>query len=389
MYARAVNGIFRQLRGDVSIESLSQNRGFANESAQKDLALSRIEFAEAYVRDGAEIKSYLKPGRLVIVDLRDPYTEEDQALSLFMVLLSRFGEVEDPDVGNFNKLIVFDEAHKYMRNERLTGAIVDSGRLMRHSGVSIVVASQDPPSVPQKGHRVGDDHRDSSHDQPAVARTPAKGERGIRQSSDEYLHARAVASWRGVRVGARRGPGVPSSPENAYAAAIDTSWWGDTHCRRMTLAVKIWCEPGEHWWQREAAPGRLPGSCPRHAHQRRAASPRSTSSSRRSKCGARLANMVGVESGVQYELPRHARGTRRSIARTDSVQSGLKLAYPAERQPRSSGVSAGNISGGERFGEGVRPRIAVGTTPQRKHRPGLGTRQRAFCSTQAGQSGSS
>jgi hypothetical protein len=37
-----------------------------------------------------------------------------------------------------------------MHNERLTTAIVESGRLMRHTGTSIVMASQDPPSVPRK-----------------------------------------------------------------------------------------------------------------------------------------------------------------------------------------------------------------------------------------------
>lgn len=151
MYARAMNTIFRQLRGGVTIESLKAAIDASRmNQAQKDLASMRVEFVEAFVEDGAEVTRYVKPGRLLIVDLRDPYTEEDQALALFMVLLGRFGEVEDPATGRFNKLIVFDEAHKYMHNERLTTAIVESGRLMRHTGTSIVMASQDPPSVPKK-----------------------------------------------------------------------------------------------------------------------------------------------------------------------------------------------------------------------------------------------
>ena len=43
---------------------------------------------------------------------------------------------------------MFDEAHKYMSNSDLTGHIVDVIRQMRHQGVSVVIASQDPPSLP-------------------------------------------------------------------------------------------------------------------------------------------------------------------------------------------------------------------------------------------------
>ncbi len=43
---------------------------------------------------------------------------------------------------------MFDEAHKYITNSDLTGHIVESIREMRHKGVSVVLASQDPPSLP-------------------------------------------------------------------------------------------------------------------------------------------------------------------------------------------------------------------------------------------------
>ena len=51
---------------------------------------------------------------------------------------------------HFNKFIVFDEAHKYMDNKDLTGSIVTAIREMRHKGVSIMIASQDPPSLPNE-----------------------------------------------------------------------------------------------------------------------------------------------------------------------------------------------------------------------------------------------
>jgi DNA phosphorothioation-dependent restriction protein DptH len=151
MYARVLNAIFKQLRSSITIATLKEAVEASKlNSSQKNLALMRIEFVEGFVEDGAHVASYIRPGRIVVVDLRDPYTEEDQALRLFMVLLERFGEVEDDGSGSFNKYVVFDEAHKYMGNEALTSAIVASGRLTRHSGTSIVMASQDPPSVPKK-----------------------------------------------------------------------------------------------------------------------------------------------------------------------------------------------------------------------------------------------
>jgi DNA helicase HerA-like ATPase len=85
----------------------------------------------------------------VIVDIRDELIDQDEALAIFMVLLNRFGQVSE-ETESLNKIIVFDEAHKYMTNARLTQAIVDNIRLMRHRGTTVVLASQDPPSVPKE-----------------------------------------------------------------------------------------------------------------------------------------------------------------------------------------------------------------------------------------------
>ena len=50
----------------------------------------------------------------------------------------------------FPKFIVFDEAHKYMNNRDLTNSIVTAIREMRHKGVTLMIASQDPPSLPNE-----------------------------------------------------------------------------------------------------------------------------------------------------------------------------------------------------------------------------------------------
>ena len=55
---------------------------------------------------------------------------------------------DDGEEHTFNKLVVFDEAHKYIESPDLVAGLVEVVREMRHKGTSIMVASQDPPSVP-------------------------------------------------------------------------------------------------------------------------------------------------------------------------------------------------------------------------------------------------
>ncbi|MFP4441410.1 MAG: hypothetical protein ACLFVO_29630 [Chloroflexaceae bacterium] len=100
------------------------------------------------IDDSRHLATALRPGRLIIVDLRDEFIEKEEALGLFVVMLNIFANA-GRDAG-FNKLIVFDEAHKYMDNPSLTRHIVDVIRQMRHQGVSILIASQDPPSLPNE-----------------------------------------------------------------------------------------------------------------------------------------------------------------------------------------------------------------------------------------------
>lgn len=150
MYAKAMSLILGDMRDHVSLEALRDAIEASSLTAnQKSTALHRIKFTEPYVRAGADIAGVMRPGRLVIVDLRDELIDKGEALSLFMVLLNRFTQASDKGE-KFNKIIVFDEAHKYMDDPALTDAITEAVREMRHKGASIVVASQNPPSVPQE-----------------------------------------------------------------------------------------------------------------------------------------------------------------------------------------------------------------------------------------------
>lgn len=148
MYLRQINLIMKGLRDNLTLDALRtgiDNSGLSDHL--KELAQTRLLFASEYIDDNQRLQDLIRPGRLIIVDLRDEYIEKDEALGLFVVMLQIFAEATY--LGSpFNKLVVFDEAHKYIENDDLVSSLVEVVREMRHKGTSIMVASQDPPSVP-------------------------------------------------------------------------------------------------------------------------------------------------------------------------------------------------------------------------------------------------
>jgi DNA helicase HerA-like ATPase len=149
LYLRQIGLIIRQLGSSISLDRIRQH---IEQSAQlrdsdRELAMLRLQLAAPYIADETRIGELIRPGRLVIIDLRDESTEPRDALELFAVMLQIFSDVTI-DGHAFSKLIVFDEAHKYMNNPSLTGSIIELVREMRHKATSILIASQEPRSVP-------------------------------------------------------------------------------------------------------------------------------------------------------------------------------------------------------------------------------------------------
>ncbi|WP_228780256.1 methylation-associated defense system ATP-binding protein MAD8 [Aquiflexum lacus] len=151
-YIKQLKAIMKELRRDLSLDGISQSVEESEllSNTQKALVRQKLSFAREYIDDRFILRDSLKPGRLIIVDLRDEFIVKDEALGLFVIMLNIFSAVKNVDGAHFNKFIVFDEAHKYMDNKDLTGNIVTSIREMRHKGVSIMIASQDPPSLPNE-----------------------------------------------------------------------------------------------------------------------------------------------------------------------------------------------------------------------------------------------
>lgn len=151
-YIKQLKFMMKEQRRNITLEGLRESVEASEllSNTQKSLARQKLSFAQEYINDSFFLKDVLKPGRLIIVDLRDEFIVKDEALGLFVIMLNIFSGVKTFNNKHFNKFIVFDEAHKYMDNKDLTNNIVTAIREMRHKGVSIMIASQDPPSLPNE-----------------------------------------------------------------------------------------------------------------------------------------------------------------------------------------------------------------------------------------------
>jgi outer membrane biosynthesis protein TonB len=147
-YIRQLNQIMRSMRDHLTLGGMRSELEKSDiPDALKRLAHMRLNLAESYIDDSAQLSNVVRPGRLIIVDLRDEFIEKDEALGLFVVILQIFADAVWQGQ-RFNKLVVFDEAHKYIESPDLIAGLIEVVREMRHKGTSVLVASQDPPSVP-------------------------------------------------------------------------------------------------------------------------------------------------------------------------------------------------------------------------------------------------
>lgn len=148
IYVRKIVQILRTFQSNLTLDAFREAIDSSDLStSSKSLAQNRLSIASEYIGNDQRLQDLIRPGRLIIVDLRDDYIEKNEALGLFVLMLQIFSEATYQQ-RTFNKMVVFDEAHKYIENGILLSNLIELIREMRHKGTSILVASQDPSSVP-------------------------------------------------------------------------------------------------------------------------------------------------------------------------------------------------------------------------------------------------
>ena len=99
----------------------------------------------------SSLKQLFKPGSLIIVDLTDPFIDGEGAATLFDIVISLFIESGETREAPLGKVLVLDEAHKYLTPKSvLSNKILSIIRQQRHIGVRTIISTQDPTTVPDR-----------------------------------------------------------------------------------------------------------------------------------------------------------------------------------------------------------------------------------------------
>ncbi|KNF06529.1 hypothetical protein, variant 2 [Puccinia striiformis f. sp. tritici PST-78] len=95
----------------------------------------RIEMLDSYLTNqkSVNVSSYFKPGHLVIVDLRDPFTNSSLVIALFEIIVGLFVEQRM-------------ETGKVL--PRFTDSMTSLIRQQRHFGIRTIISTQEPTVVP-------------------------------------------------------------------------------------------------------------------------------------------------------------------------------------------------------------------------------------------------
>ena len=130
----------------IELKSICKLKGQSGPLDQRLRLLSSIvaESEDNEGVDGTDVFEACHPGTLVIVDHTDPLLSSSEVNGIFQILIEQFRA--SPSASN-GKLLVVDEAHKYMSGKAgdgLSAAIVNISRLIRHDGIRLIVSTQSP-----------------------------------------------------------------------------------------------------------------------------------------------------------------------------------------------------------------------------------------------------
>ena len=118
-------------------------------TATKDDIGMRIAVARLFVHDGPSLRSYMRPGRALVFDMRCKAITAEQTFALGVVAMQTCSAARDPDGKPLSKLLLVDEAHNVMTPQAagITSVLLDKTRTRRHQYLSLAISTQDPMGI--------------------------------------------------------------------------------------------------------------------------------------------------------------------------------------------------------------------------------------------------
>ncbi len=112
----------------------------------RDTVRRRVRLACRYIDDRVSLRSLIKAGRLIVVDIQDGWLSEETAMKLFRIVVDILilGESELP----CGLLLVIDEAHHFLAHKQNRLQIERIIKERRHLKTSVLLSSQDPTKIP-------------------------------------------------------------------------------------------------------------------------------------------------------------------------------------------------------------------------------------------------
>jgi hypothetical protein len=155
LYMEAIMTILREMEGNFNYttfrERLEEQKFTAGQKAMLNIRLGLLDSCLKGGTQANSIQSHFKPGHLTIIDLSSNFMDGSTACGFFDIILGLFINSNSTDQ---RKLVVLDEAHKYLSDNgsssKLTESLLSVIRQQRHLGTRVVISTQEPTVVPEK-----------------------------------------------------------------------------------------------------------------------------------------------------------------------------------------------------------------------------------------------
>ncbi|KDQ64702.1 hypothetical protein JAAARDRAFT_116727 [Jaapia argillacea MUCL 33604] len=156
LYMQMFLSILRNLGEDFSPQAFRQQLSIRKAQWNSDQRLSldqRMSLLDSFTAAPEEVNALQKTprfaaGQITIIDLSDLFIDSASACALFEIITRLFVRASV----NTGKVLVVDEAHKYLSTDRglggLTGALCSLIRQQRHLGMRVIISTQEPTVVP-------------------------------------------------------------------------------------------------------------------------------------------------------------------------------------------------------------------------------------------------